>query len=89
MNKVRIGDAVRRGEDSRLLQGRGRYVDDVAAARQARAYVLRSPHAHAEIAGMDVSAARAAPGVLAVLTGEDMAARGLGSLKLTGPTRRS
>ena len=89
MNKVRIGDAVRRGEDSRLLQGRGRYVDDVAGARQARAHVLRSPHAHAEIAGMDVSAARAAPGVLAVLTGEEMAARGLGSLKITGPTRRS
>ena len=76
MNKVRIGDAVRRGEDSRLLQGRGRYVDDVAGAGQARAYVLRSPYAHAEIAALDVSAARAAPGVLAVLTAEEMAAGG-------------
>ncbi len=89
MNKVRIGDAVRRGEDSRLLQGRGRYVDDVAEARQARAHVLRSPHAHAEIADIDITAARAAPGVLAVLTGEELAARGLGSLKITGPTKRS
>ena len=48
MNMMRIGDAAPREEDERFLTGRGRYVDDVNALRQARAYVLRSPHAHAE-----------------------------------------
>ena len=59
MTMVRIGDAVRRGEDFRLLRGRGRYLDDVAAPGQARAFVLRSPHAHADIRSIDSGAARA------------------------------
>jgi carbon-monoxide dehydrogenase large subunit len=68
-----IGAPVPRVEDERLLTGRGRYADDVAAHRTVFAYVVRSPHAHARIGGIDAVAALAAPGVLAVLTGEDVA----------------
>ncbi len=82
-----IGQAVRREEDLRLLRGRGRYVDDAGQAGDARAYVLRSPHAHALIRAVDAATARAAPGVLAVLTGEDLACRGLGTL-MPGVRRR-
>jgi len=81
MIMMRIGEPVKREEDLRLLRGRGRYADDVSAHRQAHAHVLRSPHAHAEIRSVDVTAARAAPGVLAVLTGKELAERGLGTLK--------
>jgi carbon-monoxide dehydrogenase large subunit len=62
---------VRRVEDPRLVQGLGRYSDDVTLPRQAYAVVVRSPHAHARIRGIDPAAARRAPGVLAVLTGAD------------------
>ncbi|MBT3551492.1 MAG: xanthine dehydrogenase family protein molybdopterin-binding subunit, partial [Rhodospirillaceae bacterium] len=79
MNMVRIGDPVRRDEDYRLIKGHGRYADDVNENRQARAFVLRSPHAHAEIGHIDKAAALAAPGVLAVLTGDDLETRGLGA----------
>ena len=89
MTMVRIGDAVRRGEDFRLLRGRGRYLDDVQAPGQARAVVLRSPHAHADIRAIDTGAALAAPGVLAILTGDDLAARGLGTVRAVLPTRRA
>ena len=86
---TRIGDAVRRDEDYRLLRGRGRYLDDVDAPNQARACVLRSPHAHADIRAIDTGAALAMPGVLAILTGEDLAARGLGSVRAMVPSRRA
>ena len=86
---TRIGDAVRRGEDSRLLRGRGRYLDDVRAPGEARAHVLRSPHAHADIVSIDTGAARAMPGVLAILTGDDLAARGLGTVRAAVPSRRA
>ena len=79
MSEGRIGKPVRREEDFRLLRGRGRYADDVNAPGQARAHVLRSPHAHAEIRGIEVGAALRSDGVLAVLTGADLAARGLGA----------
>jgi len=75
-----IGMPVRREEDLLLLRGRGRYVDDVRAPNEAHGYVLRSPHAHARITALDVGRARAAPGVLCVLTGADLARRGLGTL---------
>jgi len=75
-----IGMPVRREEDFRLLRGKGRYVDDVRAANEAHGYVLRSPHAHARIAALDAGRARAAVGVLCVLTGLDLARRGLGTL---------
>jgi carbon-monoxide dehydrogenase large subunit len=72
-----IGKPLRRKEDLRLLTGGGRYSDDVNLPGQAYAYVLRSPHAHARIRRIDTTAARAIPGVLAVLTGADVTADGL------------
>ena len=72
-----IGQPLRRKEDLRLVTGGGRYSDDVSLPGQAYAYVLRSPHAHARIRGIDTAAARAMPGVLAVLTGADVVADGL------------
>jgi carbon-monoxide dehydrogenase large subunit len=72
-----IGSAVRRKEDLRLLTGRGCYSDDFNFPGQAYGAALRSPHAHALIRSIDTQAARAMPGVLAVLTGEDVRADGL------------
>ncbi|HTI55287.1 MAG TPA: molybdopterin cofactor-binding domain-containing protein, partial [Verrucomicrobiae bacterium] len=86
--KFAIGQSVRRLEDPRLLQGLGRYSDDVDVPRQAHAVVIRSPHAHARIRGIAADAARKAPGVLAVLTGEDLAADGLGNLPGDGGRKR-
>jgi aerobic carbon-monoxide dehydrogenase large subunit len=83
-----IGQPVRREEDPRLLTGRGRYVDDVREPNEARGYVLRSPYAHARIAAIDVHPALVAPGVLCVLTGEDLRRRGLGTLTPAVPRRR-
>jgi aerobic carbon-monoxide dehydrogenase large subunit len=72
-----IGQPVRRREDLRLLTGRGRYSDDINVPGQAYAVIVRSPHAHALIREIDTAAARAASGVLTVLTGRDMLADGL------------
>jgi aerobic carbon-monoxide dehydrogenase large subunit len=85
VEKFAIGQSVRRVEDPRLLQGFGRYSDDVSLPHQAYAVVVRSPHAHAGIRSIDTTAARSAAGVLAVLTGADLAADGLGDL----PTDKS
>jgi carbon-monoxide dehydrogenase large subunit len=71
---------VRRKEDQRFITGKGRYTDDVARPGQSQAYFLRSPHAHARIKGIDSKAAAAMPGVLAVLTGAELAADKIGSL---------
>jgi carbon-monoxide dehydrogenase large subunit len=73
----RIGDAMVRKEDLRLLRGRGRYSDDVNMDGQAYAVMIRSPHAHARIARIDAAAALKVPGVLAVLTGADVVKDGL------------
>lgn len=75
-----IGAAVKRKEDERFLVGEGHYTDDMSLPRQSYAVVLRSPHAHARIRGIDSAAARNMPGVLAVFTGEDIAEAGLGGL---------
>ncbi|HVQ76952.1 MAG TPA: xanthine dehydrogenase family protein molybdopterin-binding subunit [Candidatus Binatia bacterium] len=72
-----FGQPVPRLEDARLVTGRGRFGDDVSLPGQAHACFVRSPHAHARIRDIAVAAARAAPGVLAVLTGRDAAADGL------------
>jgi carbon-monoxide dehydrogenase large subunit len=72
-----IGDAPKRREDLRFLTGNGRYLDDLAFDGVTHAIVLRSPHAHARVLGLDTAAARAAPGVLAVLTAADTSADGL------------
>jgi carbon-monoxide dehydrogenase large subunit len=73
-----IGAAVRRKEDQRFLTGRGHYTDDINRPGQLYAWFLRSPHAHATITRIDVSAARRAPGVVAVYTGADTAADKVG-----------
>ncbi len=75
-----IGQPVTRVEDPRFLTGRGCFVADIDRARQAHAAFLFSPHAHARIRGIDTEAAAAMPGVLAVLTGADWVAAGLGTL---------
>jgi carbon-monoxide dehydrogenase large subunit len=80
MAQFGIGQPVPRTEDPRLLTGRGRYADDVTLPNQAYGVVVRSPHAHARIRKVDASKARAAPGVLLVLTGEDVVRDGLGGL---------
>lgn len=86
MAKFGIGDSVRRVEDPRLLMGGGRYTDDTKlASPAARAYVLRSPHAHADIKSIDVSAAQKAPGVLLVLTGADVKKAGFGDVPCLVP----
>src|ERR1700691_502936 len=72
-----IGQTVRRKEDARLVTGRGCYSDDFNFPNQAYGAVVRSPHAHALIRSIDATAARAMPGVLAVLTGADAQADGL------------
>jgi carbon-monoxide dehydrogenase large subunit len=78
MAKFGIGQGVTREEDPRLLKGRGLFVNDVNLPDQTYAIVLRSPHAHAEIGAIDTSVAAALPGVLAIYTGEDVAADNLG-----------
>ena len=81
-----IGATVRRKEDVRLLTGRGCYSDDFSLPGQVYGAALRSPHAHAVIRSIDAAAARAMPGVLAVLTGADARADGLKAIPhLTAP----
>ena len=80
MSDTGIGASVRRKEDLRFLTGSGTYTDDLNRPNQTHAYILRSPHAHADIRSIDTSAAQSAPGVVAVLTGADMAADGIGGL---------
>ena len=78
-----IGDAPKRREDLRFLAGQGRYLDDLAMDGMAHAVVLRSPHAHARIDRIDTDEARRMPGVLTVLTAEDIRADGLQPLRPT------
>jgi carbon-monoxide dehydrogenase large subunit len=70
--KFGIGQAVPRLEDDRFLTGRGQYTDDLSLAGEVRGHVVRSPFAHTEIRALDVTAARAATGVLDVLTADDL-----------------
>jgi carbon-monoxide dehydrogenase large subunit len=79
MAKFGVGQAVRRVEDQRFLQGLGRYVDDITLPGLCHGVTVLSPHAHARIKRIDVSKAKAAPGVLLVLTGADAAADKVGS----------
>src|ERR1700761_3387094 len=80
VNGTGIGQPVRRKEDLRLLTGRGRYGDDIVLPDMAHAVFVRSPHAHARIVSIDKRAALASPAVLAVLTGTDYLADGLGPI---------
>jgi aerobic carbon-monoxide dehydrogenase large subunit len=80
MQQFGVGQPVRRVEDRRFLTGRGRYLDDIVRPHQVHAATLRSPHAHARIRAIDTADAMAAPGVLAVLTGADLANDGVGAV---------
>ena len=80
MGVTAIGASVKRTEDIRFITGKGHYVDDVNRPGQAFAYFLRSPHAHATIDRIDLSAALKAPGVVAIFTGDDIAADKVGGL---------
>jgi carbon-monoxide dehydrogenase large subunit len=80
MSATGIGASVRRREDQRFITGKGHYTDDVNRPGQYHAYFLRSPHAHAKIKGIDAKAAATMPGVLAILTGAELAADKVGNL---------
>src|SRR6478609_11694007 len=81
MGQFGIGQPVTRFEDARLLKGQGRYINDINQPGQAYVVFVRSPHAHAAINGIDISAAAAAPGVIGVYTGGDL--EGLGTSVVT------
>ena len=85
VEKFAVGQSVRRVEDPRLVQGLGRYSDDVSLPRQLHAVLVRSPHAHARLVAIDPGAALAMPGVRAVLTAADLASDGVVDL----PTDRT
>ncbi len=87
MTKFAIGQPVHRLEDPTLLQGQGCYTDDLRPVGAAHAFVLRSPHANAVIRSIDTTAARKAPGVVAVLTGQDAKADDLGYLPCIVPVK--
>ena len=80
MSATGIGAAVRRKEDFRFITGEGQYTDDVVRPGETRAVFLRSPHAHAKIRSIDISAAKKMPGVIDVLTGADLATDKIGNL---------
>jgi aerobic carbon-monoxide dehydrogenase large subunit len=80
MSATGIGAAVRRKEDQRFITGKGHYTDDISRPGQSFAYFVRSPHAHATIKSIDAKAAAKMPGVLAVLTGVELAADKIGNL---------
>jgi carbon-monoxide dehydrogenase large subunit len=88
MGEFAVGQPVPRFEDPRLVRGGGRYVADMALPRMAHGYVLRSPHAHAKIRSIDTTAAKAAPGVIAVVTGADWEASGFGDLPVPSGRKR-
>ncbi|NQW80867.1 MAG: xanthine dehydrogenase family protein molybdopterin-binding subunit, partial [Polaromonas sp.] len=73
VNLPNIGASIRRKEDYRFLTGGGQYTDDINIANQTYAVFVRSPHAHARIKSVDTRAAKAAPGVVGVLVGQDVA----------------
>ncbi len=82
-----MGASVRRLEDRRFITGAGTFIDDVNLPGQAHAAVLRTPHAHARINAIDTSQARAAPGVLLVVTGAEWVAAGHGPIPTKTPVR--
>src|SRR3954451_21370371 len=79
-DRFAIGQPVPRSEDPVLLRGEGKYSDDVSLPGQAYAVMVRSHHAHGLIRNIDIAAARAIPGVLAIYTAADLAAAGIGPL---------
>src|ERR1700731_1086213 len=88
MGEFGIGQPVRRFEDRRLLNGNGRFQNDNNLLGQAYAYVLRSPHAHARIRALDLTAAKRAPGVELIMTGDDLVEAQLGVMGVPFQRRR-
>jgi len=84
MTKFGIGQALMRREDQRLVTGTGQYVDDLSLPNETHLAFVRSPHPHARIVAIDAASAKAAPGVIAVLTGAELAKDGIGAFPL-GP----
>jgi len=80
MGKFGVGQSVRRVEDQRFLTGKGRYTDDISMSGQVYLYVLRSPHSHADITSIETGHAKNAPGVIGVLTAQDLKAAKVGSI---------
>jgi carbon-monoxide dehydrogenase large subunit len=80
-----VGQAVPRKEDAKLITGQARYVDDFTLPGMVYVVLVRSPHAHARIRGVDVSKARAAEGVVAVFSGQDLAEDWAGPLPMAWP----
>ena len=78
--KFGVGQSVLRKEDDALIRGKGRYTDDLAPQASLHALVVRSPHAHATLKAIDAKAASSMPGVLAVLTGAELATDKIGNL---------
>ncbi len=89
MAKFGLSQSIRRVEDPRLLKGDGRYTADIELPGQTQAYVLRSPHAHAKILSLDTAVAKAMPGVLAVITGADLVAMGVGEVPCVIPLKNA
>ena len=88
MGEFAIGQGVSRFEDPRLVRGGGRYTDDIKLPGLVHGVVLRSPRAHAKIRSIDITTAKMAPGVLAVLTSADIKAAGYGDLPVPGGLKR-
>lgn len=85
--KYAVGQSVTRAEDPRLLQGTGKFTDDINLDGQAYAYVFRSPYSHAKILRLDVQPAKAALGVLCVITAEDLESAGIKPLPCALPVK--
>ena len=81
LTRTKIGDSLRRSEDTRFLTGQGRYVDDLPCNDLAHAFVLRSPHAHARIGATNTEKAARLPGVQAILMGADQEAAGISPME--------
>ena len=75
-----VGSRVERKEDKKFLTGKGRYTADITLAHQTHAVFVRSPHARAQIKKVDITKASKSPGVVAILTGKDLADDKLGGL---------
>src|SRR5215472_1458185 len=85
--KFGVGQSVKRTEDSRLVVGQGQYTDDIRLTNETYSAFHRSPHAHAKIRSIDISEAKKAPGVLAVLTQDDVDAEGARPMPCMAPVQ--
>ncbi len=87
MGQFGVGQGLKRIEDVRFLTGQGRYTDDIHLPDEAHMALVRSPLAHAEITGIDTAEAKEMPGVLLVLTAEDLQAEGVGDIPVLAKMR--